>query len=287
MFPPRSGLRVRAERGPWPRDLDLLISILPIEKSWYAERFPSFRVEFVGHPIVDRHPDAARAVEVPANPPRVLLLPGSRLSEIARHWPLMVEAARLVQAQTPVDWQAVFLDDARKSAALAADGATGLPLTCVVGGLSVGPISRLPVSIRIVLESVLRNCDGKRSAKPTCANRQLEAQRGAHGGNPLRRRPHRVAGFHRRAAARRSRRHAQRRRQASARTRRSSNRSCPWTSSSITRCRWISPAARIRPGEEPRSRIQRNRERYQFLKWGMQAFDTFKVVPPASASSIR
>src|ERR1051325_10531821 len=26
----------------------------------------------------------------------------------------------------------------------------------------VGPISRLPVSIRIVLESVLRNCDGKK-----------------------------------------------------------------------------------------------------------------------------
>ena len=25
---------------------------------------------------------------------------------------------------------------------------------------------------------------------------------------------------------------------------------------------------------------RRNRERYQFLKWGMQAFDTFKVVPP-------
>ena len=24
----------------------------------------------------------------------------------------------------------------------------------------------------------------------------------------------------------------------------------------------------------------RNRERYQFLKWGMQAFDTFKVIPP-------
>src|SRR5687768_12375720 len=26
----------------------------------------------------------------------------------------------------------------------------------------VGPVSRLPVSIRIVLESVLRNCDGKK-----------------------------------------------------------------------------------------------------------------------------
>ncbi|MFT7402533.1 MAG: aconitate hydratase, partial [Hydrogenophaga sp.] len=26
--------------------------------------------------------------------------------------------------------------------------------------------------------------------------------------------------------------------------------------------------------------FQRNRERYEFLKWGMQAFDTFRVVPP-------
>jgi len=26
----------------------------------------------------------------------------------------------------------------------------------------IGPVSKLPVSIRIVLESVLRNCDGKR-----------------------------------------------------------------------------------------------------------------------------
>ena len=26
--------------------------------------------------------------------------------------------------------------------------------------------------------------------------------------------------------------------------------------------------------------VQRNRERYEFMKWGMQAFDTFRVVPP-------
>ena len=26
--------------------------------------------------------------------------------------------------------------------------------------------------------------------------------------------------------------------------------------------------------------FQRNHERYQFMKWGMQAFDTFGVVPP-------
>ncbi|WP_334134067.1 aconitate hydratase AcnA [Tepidimonas sp.] len=28
--------------------------------------------------------------------------------------------------------------------------------------------------------------------------------------------------------------------------------------------------------------FQRNRERYQFMKWGMQAFETFRVVPPGS-----
>ena len=26
--------------------------------------------------------------------------------------------------------------------------------------------------------------------------------------------------------------------------------------------------------------FERNQERYQFIKWGMQAFDTFKVIPP-------
>jgi aconitate hydratase len=33
--------------------------------------------------------------------------------------------------------------------------------------------------------------------------------------------------------------------------------------------------------------FKRNQERYQFLKWGMQAFETFKVVPPGSASVTR
>jgi aconitate hydratase len=33
--------------------------------------------------------------------------------------------------------------------------------------------------------------------------------------------------------------------------------------------------------------FQRNRERYEFLKWGMQAFDTFGVVPPGFGSCTR
>src|SRR5690625_1555195 len=28
--------------------------------------------------------------------------------------------------------------------------------------------------------------------------------------------------------------------------------------------------------------VERNRERYQFLRWGQQAFDNFKVVPPGT-----
>ena len=44
----------------------------------------------------------------------------------------------------------------------------------------IGPVSKLPVSIRIVLESVLRNCDGKRVAEAdvhTLANWGATAER--------------------------------------------------------------------------------------------------------------
>ena len=33
--------------------------------------------------------------------------------------------------------------------------------------------------------------------------------------------------------------------------------------------------------------FRRNRERYQFLRWGQEAFDNFRVVPPGPASAIR
>lgn len=131
------------------RDLDLLVSILPIEPPWYARRHPQLRVEFVGHPIVDRHPAAATTAAPPAGlPPRVVLLPGSRPSEIARHWPLMLEAARRVKAAeaVPVCWVAVFLDDGLRDAALAADDGAGLILECRVGSLS-DELSRATLAI--------------------------------------------------------------------------------------------------------------------------------------------
>ena len=33
--------------------------------------------------------------------------------------------------------------------------------------------------------------------------------------------------------------------------------------------------------------FERNRERYEFLRWGQESFDNFRVVPPAPASCIR
>ena len=84
----------------------------------------------------------------------------------------------------------------------------------------LGKISRLPVSIRIVLESVLRHCDGKKVTEAHV--RQLAAWKPNAprvDEIPFVRRAHRAAGLHRRAAARRPRRHAQRRERGWARTR--------------------------------------------------------------------
>jgi len=86
-------------------DYDLLLSIFPFEKDWYAKRVPELKVEFVGHPMVERF----RKIEVrspksegSAASPTILLLPGSRADEVRRHWPVMIDAAKLItsKAQT-------------------------------------------------------------------------------------------------------------------------------------------------------------------------------------------
>lgn len=103
------------------RDMDLLLSIFPFEKEWYARRTPKLRVEFVGHPIFDRHPGGSEVAIDPPPPPLVLLLPGSRREELRRHLPVMVGAARLVAAKTPCQFWAVLPDAelAAEAAALA------------------------------------------------------------------------------------------------------------------------------------------------------------------------
>ncbi|HMM55430.1 MAG TPA: aconitate hydratase AcnA [Candidatus Desulfobacillus sp.] len=144
----------------------------------------------------------------------------------------------------------------------------------------LGRISRLPVSIRIVLESVLRNCDGVKvheSHVRELAAWQPKAARTAEipfivarvvlqdfTGVPL------LADL----AAMRS---------AAARLGGDPEKIEPLVpvdlvvDHSVQIDHFATPGA-LRLNME--LEFARNRERYQFLKWGMQAFDTFRVVPP-------
>jgi lipid-A-disaccharide synthase len=97
------------------RDYDLLLTIFPFEKSWYAARVPDFDVEFVGHPILDRHrawrDRIAQKPIATKNPARVLLLPGSRIGELKRHLPVILEAARRIADSVPSQFQMVLPDE--------------------------------------------------------------------------------------------------------------------------------------------------------------------------------
>jgi lipid-A-disaccharide synthase len=79
------------------RDVDLMLAIFPFEKAWYANHAPKLRVEFVGHPMIDRFAREPRGEK--RDPKLVLLLPGSREREVLKIWPIM---ARVVD-QMPND----------------------------------------------------------------------------------------------------------------------------------------------------------------------------------------
>lgn len=84
------------------RDFDLVLAIFPFEKAWYARRVPGMRVEFVGNPAVDRYQETQRStLNVQTEPPTMLLLPGSRVGELRRHLPVMLEALKIIRASVP------------------------------------------------------------------------------------------------------------------------------------------------------------------------------------------
>ena len=92
------------------RDFDLLLSIFPFEKEWYTRRVPGFPVEFVGHPLMDRYPRLdhwEQPGSAEQQPPLVLLLPGSRAGELARHIPVIVTAARRIKTQVDARFQLI------------------------------------------------------------------------------------------------------------------------------------------------------------------------------------
>jgi lipid-A-disaccharide synthase len=82
-------------------DLDLLLCIFPFEPVWYARHAPRLRVEFVGHPMLDRYPEAAFPRPLVGGAPELLLLPGSRRAELRRHLPVMLAALALVRQRLP------------------------------------------------------------------------------------------------------------------------------------------------------------------------------------------
>src|SRR6059036_853408 len=144
----------------------------------------------------------------------------------------------------------------------------------------IGKISRLPVSIRIVLESVLRNCDGKKVRRKdveTLANWNAKAPANAEipfvvarivlqdfTGVPL------IVDL----AAMRS---------AVARLGRDPKIIEPLVPVDLV----VDHSVQVDFFRSPRAlelnldmEFKRNRERYQFLKWGQQAFKTFQLIPP-------
>ena len=144
----------------------------------------------------------------------------------------------------------------------------------------VGPISKLPVSVRLVLESVLRNCDGLKVQEANVlelANWKASESRTAEipfvvarivlqdfTGVPL------LVDL----AAMRS---------AVAKLGKNPKIIEPLVPVDLV----VDHSVQVDfagSGDSLQKNLDleftRNRERYQFLKWGMQAFDTFKVVPP-------
>ena len=108
------------------RDFDLLLAIFPFEKAWYAERVPELKVEFVGHPMIDRFASAKTSPSptfldwagARHDCPVVLLLPGSRPAELERHFPVMLRAAWGINEKRGTRFVCVlpgesFLDQAR------------------------------------------------------------------------------------------------------------------------------------------------------------------------------
>ncbi|MGA3265626.1 MAG: lipid-A-disaccharide synthase [Verrucomicrobiota bacterium] len=100
-------------------DYDLVLSIFPFEKDWYAQRTPNLRVEFVGHPMLDRFandeaqlsPRPPEAASIVDRKSQILLLPGSRTSELKKHLPVMFGALELVRAKLPGATAKMILPD--------------------------------------------------------------------------------------------------------------------------------------------------------------------------------
>ncbi len=124
-------------------NLDLLLSIFPFEKDWYAQRAPKLRVEFVGHPMIGRFGNAEHATPInreqarsTQHAARILLLPGSRNDEVRRHLPLIAETAKRIAQSKPVEFIAIAPDESLAEDVRAALQGLGQSCRVQVGGIA-------------------------------------------------------------------------------------------------------------------------------------------------------
>jgi lipid-A-disaccharide synthase len=116
------------------RDVDLMLTILPFEREWYLSHGVN-HVEFVGHPLAGEvkvtctREEFCRQQNLDPSRPIVSLLPGSRLKELQRILPPMLDAAAALLQKRP-DLQFVVVVAPSRSLAEAKeiiDRATQLP----------------------------------------------------------------------------------------------------------------------------------------------------------------
>lgn len=79
------------------RSVDLVLCIFPFEADLYKKS--GIRAVFVGHPMIERL--QARKIDVERDPNLIGLFPGSRLREVGKIFPIMIETARLLLQARP------------------------------------------------------------------------------------------------------------------------------------------------------------------------------------------
>lgn len=88
------------------RDVDLMLSILPFEAEWFAERGMK-SLEYVGHPLAGKvharydREEFCRLNDLEPARPIVALLPGSRHNELVHILPPMLDAAAIIALEHP------------------------------------------------------------------------------------------------------------------------------------------------------------------------------------------
>lgn len=103
------------------RDVDLLLSILPFEVDWYKAHNVN-HVEFVGHPLSGEvkarfgREEFCRRNDLDPSRPIVSFLPGSRLKELLRILPPMLDAIVLLRRSHPEVQPVVVVAPSRTAA---------------------------------------------------------------------------------------------------------------------------------------------------------------------------